>query len=60
MATREELIQKVREGWPAAGTRYYEVREDFVEVPPVRDGGMTAALIDHAVDTVLAELEASK
>lgn len=60
MASRDELVQKVRDGWPEEGSRYYEVRDSYEDVPPVRDGGMTARLIDHAVDTVLATLEAEK
>lgn len=60
MSTREAIIAKVREGWPIAGSRHYDVRGETVAVPPVRDGGMTAALIDFAVDTAIAELETSK
>lgn len=54
MSNRTELIQKVRDGWPAAGTGYYEVRGAHTIVPPVRDGGLTARFVEHAVDTVLA------
>lgn len=60
MATREELIEKVRESWPDAGTGYYAARDEHVIVPAVRDGGLTARFVEHAVDTVLAELEAAK
>lgn len=60
MAKREALIQKVREGWPDYAHSTEHPRRGPVEIPPVRDGGLTAALIDFAVDTVLAELEASK
>ena len=51
---RDELIQTIREGWPAHGSINYPARGGFAEVPPVRDGGMTARVIDFAVDTVLA------
>lgn len=54
--TREELIQKVRAGWPDHGSTFYPVKNGYITVPPVRDGGATARLIDFAVDTVLAAL----
>lgn len=60
MSDREAIIQKVRETWPEVGTGYYEKRGGLFTAPPVRDGGVTARLIEHAVDTVLAELEATK
>ena len=65
---RDEVIAKVRETWPEVSAGYYPARGGFYEAPPVRDGGVTARLIDHAVDTtaqafleamapVLAEVE---
>jgi hypothetical protein len=63
MSDREAIIQKVRETWPEAAVGYYPARHMQVyhgDVPAVRDGGMTSRLIEHAVDTVLADLEASK
>lgn len=60
--TREELIQKVRDEWPEAAVGYYPARYLQVnegDVPPVRDGGMTARLIEHAVDTVLDSVSTS-
>ena len=60
MSQREELIAKVREGWPNHAFNVGTEKRGYVEVPPVRDGGLTALMIDFAVDTVLAELETSK
>jgi hypothetical protein len=60
MSQRAELIKKVREGWPDHAYNVGTEKRGPVEVPPVRDGGLTASLIDFAVDTVLAELENSK
>lgn len=60
MSKRAELIEKVREGWPDHAWNVGTEKRGAVEVPPVRDGGLTAALIDFAIDTVLADLEASK
>lgn len=60
MIQREALIEKVREGWPEHGSNTNHAKRGYVDIPPVRDGGLTAALIDFTVDTVLAELEASK
>lgn len=50
---RESLIAKIREGWPEHGTGYYEAVRAMFYAPDVRDGGVTAKLIDYAVDTVL-------
>jgi hypothetical protein len=47
---RAELVAAAREAWPTYATQHGRRRP----VPPVRDGGNTAALIDLAVDTVLA------
>jgi hypothetical protein len=58
MSNRQELIQKVRDGWPEHAANTETDRRGIVHVPPVRDGGLTAAMIDFAVDTVLAELGA--
>lgn len=52
--TRDEIVQAVRDGWPEHGSSYYPARGRSEGVPPVRDGGMTARLIDFAVDTALA------
>lgn len=60
MSQRAALIAKVREGWPEHGSNINHPKRGYVECPPVRDGGLTAALIDFAVDTVLAELEATQ
>ena len=60
MPTRQELIQKVRDGWPEHAANTETDRRGIVHVPPVRDGGLSALVIEFAVDTVLAELEASK
>lgn len=58
MSTRAELITKVREGWPNHAFNTGTEKRGTVEVPPVRDGGLTALIIDYAVDTVLAALHA--
>jgi hypothetical protein len=55
-AERDVLIQAVRDGWPEHGTRHYDVRGGMYLAPPVRDGGVTATLIDFAVDTALSKL----
>jgi len=60
MSKRAEIIAKVREGWPNHAFNTGTEKRGPVEVPPVRDGGMTALIIDFAVDTALAEMEASK
>jgi hypothetical protein len=60
MSTRAAIIAKVREGWPNHAFYTGTEKRGAIEVPPVRDGGMTALLIDFAVDTALAEMEASK
>lgn len=60
MSKRTEIITKVREGWPNHAFHSETEKRGRVEVPPVRDGGITALLIDFAVDTAIAELEASK
>lgn len=60
MSKRAELIAKVRKGWPDFVADNPPERRSDVAVPPVRDGGLTALMIDYAVDTVLAELEISK
>lgn len=60
MANREALIQKVRKGWPNHAFNTGTEKRGPVDVPNVRDGGLTALLIDFAVDTVLAEAEAGK
>ena len=52
-ATREDLIQRVRETWPQAGSGWYPERRGFTDIPPVRDAGVTIRLIEHTVDTVL-------
>ena len=57
--SREELVRKVRAGWPDHGSTYSPLKNGFIAVQPVRDGGIDARLIDFAVDTVLANLEAS-
>lgn len=62
MSDREALIEKVRDTWPEAAVGYCPARGMVVDrgdVPTVRDGGMTARLIEHAADTVLASLEPS-
>lgn len=54
MSIRSELVKSIRDGWPNHGSTDYPARGgDVAEVPPVRDGGMTARLIDFAVDTAL-------
>lgn len=52
---RAELVQAIRSGWPSHGSTNYQNR-GYTEVPPVRDGGMTARLIDYAVDTAIEKL----
>lgn len=50
---RDRIIQRVRAEWPA----YAPIHgRPGTEVPPVRDNGNTAALIDLAVDTTLEEM----
>lgn len=54
MSDRSELVKAIRDGWPEHGsTDYPERGGDVAVVPPVRDGGMTARLVDFAVDTAL-------
>ncbi|AXQ64471.1 hypothetical protein L3Y19_gp116 [Gordonia phage Neville] len=53
--TREHLVQKIRDGW-GGGTYHLPARGGLIQVPEVRDGGTTAALIDYAVDVSLQEL----
>lgn len=60
MSQRAAIIAKVREGWPHHASNTETERRGYVDVPPVRDGGLTATLIDFAVDTAIAELETSK
>ncbi len=55
MIPHDKITAAVREGWPERGTREYEGR-GFAEIPPVREGGMTAYLIDYAVETTIAHL----
>jgi hypothetical protein len=57
--SREHLIKTIRNTWPDAGSGYYPARAGYFQVPPVQDGGVTARLIEHAVDTVIAELNAN-
>ena len=49
---REKLVQRIRHKWE--GSHWIPAYRRFIEVPPVRDGGTTAAIIDLAV----AEAEA--
>jgi hypothetical protein len=59
MTQREYLIRKIRESWPDAAVGEYPARHGYIapgDIPPVRDGGLTERLIEHAVDTVLASL----
>jgi hypothetical protein len=60
MSTRAAIIAKVREGWPDHAFNTGTEKRGPVAVPPVRDGGLTALMIDFAVDTAIAELETSK
>ena len=60
LSKRAHFKGKIREGWPTHGSNTYTEKRGYVDVPPVRDGGLTAALIDFAVDTILTELETSK
>lgn len=53
---RAEIVEQVRAAWPAYAPEHGRLG---VEVPPVRAGGNTAALIDLAVDTALAAVGAA-
>jgi len=54
MNDRDELIRSIRDGWPDQSADYYPARGGSFHAPPVRDGGVTAKLIDYAVDVLLA------
>lgn len=59
-AQREDIIEKVRAGWPDHGSVFYPARNGFCHIPMVRDGGTTARLIEFAVDTALAALKSEE
>lgn len=56
MNKRDEIVAAVREGWPEYSDRYYPARGYWTAAPPVQDGGMTARLIDYAVDMAIEML----
>lgn len=55
MSKFSEIVAAVRASWPAYAA---ENGRPGTEVPPVRDGGNTAALIDLAVQTTLDNVAA--
>lgn len=55
--TRDAIIARIRAEWPDyVATHDFPARRLGTRVPPVRDGGLTAALIEFAVDVTAEEI----